>query len=124
MDLSFTAELTEHSLAFLKEFWEMISNPALRRTSGMDKVLHFGVSFLLTVGLAFPLIHRYRLHHAWVLAAFIPGIGKEIWDLFYKTAIQGRTWLQPILVDSFWDLVADGLGIFFAWALFRSVLDD
>lgn len=119
MDISPGEFIGEYLIELLKGLWFLVVDPRARRESGMDKVLHFGISFFLALGIAVPIINRWKLGQTWILIALVPGIAKEVWDFFFKIVIQGRSWLRPIFIDSFWDLVADSAGIFFAWIVWR-----
>ena len=102
------------------ELWDSVADPKRRRETGMDKVLHFVISFLMTSVLVIPCIRRWSLNWRWIWSVMIPGVGKEIWD-FYKKVFIHNDWARypPVFVDSIGDLLADVAGILVAWLIFR-----
>lgn len=119
MDASFFDNLSELIPAFLSEAWDLVSDPVRRRQYGVDKLLHFSISFFMAACLVLPWARwRQRSDH-WIWIVMVPGILKEIWD-FYKKVYIHHDWAHypEVFQDSMFDLVFDVLGILSVWLLF------
>lgn len=119
MDTPLIDQLTEVLPVFLLDLWDLVSDPVLRRQYGVDKILHFSLSFLMATCIALPIIRWKKVDNRWVWAVLIPGAIKEVWD-FYKKVYIHSDWAHypEVFVDSLWDMVFDVLGIFVAYLLF------